>query len=137
MDHRNDTVPSAAGGGRRNNDVSKARNDLIFIGVLLMLVGAVALGFLLFQEEGEQVVVLVDGERAGVYPLSENVEVEIRTGKDGEQRNRLIIRDGEALIDMATCPDGICAAHRPISHEGESIVCLPHRVVVTVEKNRE
>ena len=36
------------------------------------------------------------------------------------------------LARLASCPDGICAAHKPISREGESIVCLPHRVVITV-----
>ena len=68
-----------------------------------------------------------------VLPEVEDVEVEIRTGKNGEQRNRLVIKDGEAFVETATCPDGICAAHKPISHEGESIICLPHRLEIRVE----
>ena len=50
------------------------------------------------------------------------------------QLNVLVIRDGEAFVESATCPDGICAAHRPVSHDGEQIVCLPHKVVITVQK---
>ena len=76
----------------------------------------------------------MDGEEYGTYPLSEDTVVEIRTGKDGEELNRLIIRDGKAFVERATCPDGICSNHRPISRDGESIVCLPHKVVITVEQ---
>ena len=78
--------------------------------------------------------VTVDGEEYGTYPLSEDAEVEIRTGKNGEQLNRLVIKDGVAYVETATCPDGICAAHKPISRDGESIICLPHKVVVAVEE---
>ena len=55
---------------------------------------------------------------------------DIHTGKDG--LNRLVIKDGKAWVETASCPDGICAAHKPIHREGESIVCLPNKVVITV-----
>ena len=32
----------------------------------------------------------------------------------------------------ADCPDLICVHHKPISRQGESIVCLPHKVIVEV-----
>ncbi len=35
-------------------------------------------------------------------------------------------------MTQADCPDGICANHKPIHKTGESIICLPHKVVVTV-----
>ena len=44
----------------------------------------------------------------------------------------MVISDGKVRVDLADCPDGICVAHRPIFRDGESIVCLPNRVVVTV-----
>ena len=74
----------------------------------------------------------VDGTVMGTYPLSVDREVEIVTGENGEELNLLVIKDGKAIISTATCPDGICAAHKPISREGESIICLPHKVVITV-----
>ncbi len=111
----------------------KRRNDLIFIGLLLVLVIALALLLLLFRTKGDCVTVKVDGEVYGVYPLSEDAEILIKTGKDGTQENLLVIKDGKAYVSKASCPDGICADHRPISHEGESIVCLPHKVVISVD----
>ena len=89
--------------------------------------------FFFLRGEGDTVTVSVDGKHYGTYPLHTDLTLSIRTGEDGEEENLLVIRDGTARVESATCPDGICAAHKPISREGESIVCLPHRVVITVQ----
>ena len=120
------TKPTAHGGGR------KFRNDLIFIIGILAVVAIGAAALFLLRGEGSAVRVEVDGTVMGTYPLSVDREVEIITGENGEELNLLVIKDGKATVTAATCPDGICAAHRPISREGESIICLPHKVVVTV-----
>ena len=114
------------------NGVRLLRNDLIFIAALFVIVSVFGLCFYLFRVEGDKVVVTVDGEVFGTYSLSEDVTVEIRTGAQGSELNLLVIKDGKAYVEAATCPDGICAGHKPISRKGESIVCLPHRVVITV-----
>ena len=123
-----DTMPSANRGGRI------FRNDLLLIGGLLAVAVVAGLFLYLFRSEGDSVTVTVDGKPYGTYSLAEERTVDIYTGTNGEQLNRLVIRGGEALVEVATCPDGICAAHKPISRDGESIVCLPHKVVITVEQ---
>lgn len=120
------TKPTAKSGGR------KLRNDLIFIGALLLALVLIGSAFYFFRHEGNTVVVEIDGRDYATYLLSEDRTVEIRTGEGGEELNLLVIKDGQAHVETATCPDGICAAHKPISREGESIVCLPHKVVITV-----
>lgn len=126
MDQNNQTKqPTVHRGGR------KFRNDVILIGGILLLV-CVAAGLLLLRGEGTTVRVEVDDRVVGVYPLSVDREIEIPSGENGEGRNLLVIRDGRAAVTEASCPDGICAAHRPISRVGESIVCLPNGVVITV-----
>lgn len=117
-------TPAASRGGRR------IKNDVVFIAALLLVACLLGAGYLLLRGEGDTVEVTVDGKVWGVYPLDEDRRVEISVG---ENRNLLIIRGGKAYVAEASCPDGICAAHRPISKEGESIVCLPNRVVVTVK----
>ena len=72
----------------------------------------------------------MDGELYGVYSLSEEISEELSHGEG--QYNRFVIRDGRAYMESATCPDGICVDHRPIYRNGESIVCLPNGVVITV-----
>lgn len=111
----------------------KHRNDVVFIAVLLLMVSLIGAAFFFLRGEGDTVTVSVDGKHYGTYPLHTDLTLSIRTGEDGEEENLLVIRDGTARVESATCPDGICAAHKPISREGESIVCLPHRVVITVQ----
>ena len=132
MNQTSKATPTAAAGGGR-----KFRNDAIFIVALLLVVALIGLAFFLLRGEGDTVTVTVDGQHLGTYPLSEDRTVEIRTGEDGEELNLLIIRGGKAYVETATCPDGICAAHKPVSREGESIVCLPHKVVITVTTGGE
>lgn len=119
------------GGGR------KLRNDIIFISALLTIAIMAGLGFYYLRPDGDAVIVTVDGEVYGRFLLSEDVTVDIYTGENDEQHNRLVIKDGEAYVEQATCPDGICAGHRPIHRQGQSIVCLPHRVAITVEKTEK
>lgn len=108
------------------------RNDLILIAILLAVLSVAGLLFALCRQEGSTVTVEIDGTLFGSYSLAKDCTVEIRTGDRDEQYNRLVIRDGKAFVEEASCPDGICAAHKPIHLRGESIVCLPHRVVITV-----
>ena len=109
------------------------RNDIILISSLLLILFIVGLCFMFIRGEGNTVTVTVDGNSFGTYRLDENRTVEIRTGDNGENLNVLVIEDGRAYVKTATCPDGICASHRPIYRNGESIVCLPHRVVITTD----
>ncbi len=51
-------------------------------------------------------------------------------GKVGE--GILIIKDGEAYMQEADCPNQICVHHSPVSHKGETIVCLPNRVIIEI-----
>ena len=55
------------------------------------------------------------------------------TSAEGTWHNILVIKDGRADMTDADCPDRICVNHRPVSQEGETIVCLPHKVVVEVK----
>ena len=113
----------------------KRRNDIVFILALVIICTFVGLSFFFFRETGDSVTVTVDGTTYGTYALSNDVTVEIKNA-DGEITNTLVIKDGKAHVEYASCPDGICVAHKPISREGESIVCLPNRVVITVVSSK-
>ena len=62
-------------------------------------------------------------------PLSADTELEIG---EGEKRNLLVISDGEARISEASCPDHVCVKRGRVSFDGQSIVCLPNKVVVSI-----
>lgn len=79
---------------------------------------------------GDYAEVSVDGKTAYELPLSENTELLI-TGTDGGT-NKLIINNGVCYVTEADCPDKLCIKQGKISHNGESIICLPHKLVVTI-----
>ena len=108
------------------------RNDIILIACLL-IAAAIGLVYLFgFRSKGDVVKVTVDGKIYGTYSLNKNTSQDIYTGEKGDRLNRLIIKDGKAYVETATCSDGICVKHSRIFRDGESIVCLPHGVVITV-----
>lgn len=74
--------------------------------------------------------VKVEGEIQGVYSLSEDREIEINGGT-----NTLKIRNGIADMTKADCPDKLCVNQKAVSKNGESIICLPNKVVVTVDSS--
>ena len=115
---------------QKKTAVFRLRNDIIFI-ISLLAISAAGLFYLFVLRDGGNVVkVMVDGKEYGTYSLSQNISQDIQTG---ENLNRFVIKDGKVYMEKATCPDGICVAHRPVFRDGESIVCLPNRGVVTVE----
>ena len=46
--------------------------------------------------------------------------------------NCMIIKDGQADMIEADCPDQICVDHKTISKNKETIVCLPNKVIVEI-----
>ena len=116
------------------HDRQKKKNDIILISVALVLAALAGLAMLIFRAEGNTVIVSVDGEVFAEYSLTQNREVEI---KNGDGYNVLVIEDGSAYIRSASCPDGICASHRPISHNRASIVCLPNKVIVEIRTTEQ
>ena len=86
--------------------------------------------FKLIARNGSAVTVSVDGEEKYTYSLSDSIETVIKTDSG---TNVLVIEGGEAFVREADCPDGICVDHRPISVVGETIVCLPHKLVVEIK----
>ncbi len=77
----------------------------------------------------EMVEILVDGKCIGQYDLCSDGEYEIITPYG---RNLLVISDGAAKITEADCTGGDCTQMKAISKSGEMIVCLPHRLAVTI-----
>ena len=46
--------------------------------------------------------------------------------------NLISVADGTVIMEAADCKDQICVHHKPVSSKGESIICLPHRLVVEI-----
>ena len=51
--------------------------------------------------------------------------------------NTVCVRPGSIAIVSASCPDQICVHHSRISRNKETIVCLPDKVVITIENGED
>lgn len=103
------------------------RYDLILIALLLLLSALSVVALLIFRADGRSVRVEADGKTVAVYSLSADGEYPLNGGT-----NVLVIENGEAFIKEADCPDKTCVRTGRLKHVGESAVCLPNRVSVTV-----
>ena len=121
-----------------NKQSSKAtyRRDLIIVGILLLAALLLFVLVRLGQEESTGTdavaVVSVDGEEVGRYPLSEDGVFSLNDGS-----NILTVKDGEAWVSEANCPDKICMGMGKISRNAEFIACLPNRLIVVIEGGEE
>ncbi|MBQ6621494.1 MAG: NusG domain II-containing protein [Mogibacterium sp.] len=108
--------------------------DLILMAVLVVT-GIAASVCLSFQDSvGDRVVITVAGELYGTYPLAED---RIVTVTSGDHANTVEIRDGTVRVTEASCKNQICVKHASITRAGESIICLPNRVVVRIDGKGE
>lgn len=90
--------------------------------------------FVIFRQfsggSGSTVTVTVGGEVYGTYSLDEDQEIDIKI--NGTVTNVLVIRDHQADMTEAGCPDQLCVRQKAISKDHETIVCLPNQVVAEV-----
>ena len=105
----------------------KFKDLLLLLGILVIaFLGAIGVQ-ILSVKEAERIQVSVDGQVFGVYSLHKDQEIKIN------DTNYLIIKDGVSDMIEADCPDQICVNQKAISKTGETIVCLPNKVIVDVK----
>ena len=81
------------------------------------------------------VVVSRDGVVEERLPLSEDTRLLLKDASGNE--NLLVIEGGSVRLEDADCPDRLCVRQGAISRSGESIICLPHKLVITIEGRAE
>lgn len=106
------------------------KNDVILGGGMLIVALVLFLVMYLTRNEaGNQIQITVDGTVYGTYSLEKDQVIEV---KEKDFYNRIRIQDGAAYMEEANCPDGYCEEQGKISGRTQTIVCLPHKLVVEV-----
>ncbi|MCR5639109.1 MAG: NusG domain II-containing protein [Lachnospiraceae bacterium] len=113
--------------------LKRIRGDIILI---LVLITASVLLFVLKDngKDGKLLKVSVNGSEICTLSLDEDTEYEIQ---GFISKNILIIENGKARMKEAGCPDKLCVKQGEISKAGESIICLPNRIILSVEGGEE
>lgn len=106
------------------------RADVILAVVIVAATSAVWLATSLLNHKGEAKTIKVSSAKDDFeIPLSDTI-LEI-PGVIGQTLIR--VKDGQVWVEKASCPNKVCVRQGRISKPGETIVCLPNRVVVTIE----
>ena len=111
------------------------KKDLILICSVLVLAAAFwlvprAVG--LFGNSKEQKLRnTVSGEEYGSYSLEEDQVIKVG------DTNVCEIKDKKVSMISADCPDQLCIHQRTIQLQGETIVCLPNKVVLEITGTRQ
>ena len=106
----------------------KYRLDVIVIAAILLVSLVLLLVVTLSKEEGAVVVVELDGVVVGTYPLNKDAEYSLNGGT-----NNLVIKDGQAYLNYSDCPDHTCEKTGKIQYVGQTIICLPNKIAITVK----
>jgi len=110
------------------------KNDII-LAISLVIVAIICAIFIqvFVKKDGNVAVVSIDGQVYKELSLNENTEIDLdhTCGVDGY--NVLVIENGKAYMKDADCADKVCVHQGKISKVGETIVCLPHKVVIEIK----
>ena len=104
---------------------------LVVLAVLLLTLGLAARPYFAAKSAGEvNISVAIDGETVERCALS--------TYEGGTYKSRgytltVEVADGAVYVASSDCPNQDCVHSGAISRAGQSIVCLPARVAVTLE----
>ena len=105
------------------------KTDIILAVIAIIAAAGSWLGYSAGADHGLTAVVTVDGEVRAELLLDETDSVEIETEWG---YNIVHTEDGKAFVIVADCRDQICVDHKKIEKVGETIVCLPHKMVVEI-----
>lgn len=107
------------------------KKDLLFIAAILLAAG---LAFLFFRPQPSESLsraeISVDGKAVMELDLSEDQILTVDGAGGGY--NRIQVRDGAVSVLEASCPDKVCVHTGTVRYPGETIVCLPNRMIITV-----
>ena len=112
---------------KAQNKTNGYRLDIIVIASILLASLSLLLILNLTKKEGALAVVEIDGQVVAEYPLYKEGVFSLNGGT-----NVLVVEDGTAYLNYSSCPDHTCENIGKIRYVGETIVCLPNKVTITI-----
>ncbi len=114
---------------------SKRLHDIVLIVICILIAGFSYLAINIFSSDtGNMVVVKADGEIVAQMPIDKDTTFRYEAGDD---INIIIIKNTRVYISEANCSNEECVNQGSIGHAGQSIVCLPHKLVITIESEKD
>ena len=110
--------------------------DIVIIAVLILLSFTPHLIFFKTSQKSSKnnyAIIKVDGKIHKKIDLSkvkksEKVNLNLPNGK-----NTLLIKNNSIQMDSANCNDALCVKQGNISKVGQTIICLPHKLIIEIK----
>ena len=102
------------------------KGDFIVIMSVLLIAVTFAVVFFVSGTAGKTVVISQNNRVVCEAALNTDKTVDLGT-------NTVSIEGGRVKVTQADCKNQICVNHKSISKKGESIVCLPNKVIVEIK----
>ena len=100
----------------------------IIIAVCVLAAALIAFSALLIISFGKSQKIVITKNNDIIYEgkLSENKTINLDT-------NVLQIKNGKVKMTYGDCKNQVCVNHKEISRKGETIVCLPNKIIVEIK----
>jgi len=105
------------------------KGDFIVFGTVILISVVFFVAFTFSGTLGKKVEITVNNEHFSSYPLSRDGKYQIKTEYGS---NTLVIENGSAHFSHSDCKDKTCEKMGKIEKAGQSIICLPHKIVAEV-----
>jgi len=105
------------------------KSDIVLLVAILVIALITLACIMLTKKPGAKVQISIDGKVEKTISLDEDYEYQVTTDMGN---NRIVIKDGVVDVTAADCPDKVCENHVTIKNVGETIICLPHKLVVEI-----
>lgn len=117
----------------KDKDTIKKR-DIVLAAVLLILGVTGVLIVKYGLKSGNTADVYIDDKLVQTIDLSVDDEYTFQTDKGS---NTVEVRNGAVSMKSADCPDKVCVRMGTKNRNGETITCLPHKLVIEVHGGQE
>ena len=112
-------------------NILKKGDFIVFSFVFVLLLASLVL-VLSTRTFGSYAVVTVNGDEIGRYSLGQNGVYVLNGGT-----NTMVIENGCVYLSDADCPNRLCVNQGKIKYDGQSIICLPNKLTISIKGNSQ
>lgn len=111
--------------------MKKGDIKVIIIVSLILVIGYGYLFYIGLNFDQKYVRIVQDQQVIHEIAIDDSYTNEIEVERDGTY-NHIHFEGGKVWVHEANCFNQVCVYHKPISKVGETIVCIPHKLVIEI-----
>ncbi|ACA45582.1 NusG domain II-containing protein [Clostridium botulinum] len=121
--------------------MKKGDKIVIYIISILLALSVISIIFFKFFVKSENAVAVIKQngkiiEKVDLSKVKEKRQLKINyNDRDHKGYNVIEIDKGSIRFIDADCPDKVCIKSGVLKKPGETAACLPHKLIITIEKN--